>query len=128
MSQSHAKLWVAAVAVAVAAAGCAAADQADVSLTAGDVLVAVPRDVDAQAVAMRDAVLQTRSLNSSADRNEDFYLAVRRNQLDQKWFLSVYLKELSPFGPNPSTLGTMVVRFREQNRPPGTQAAGAPTA
>lgn len=115
MSQSHAKLWVAAVAVAVAAAGCAAADQADVSLTAGDVLVAVPRDVDAQAVAMRDAVLQTRSLNSSADRNEDFYLAVRRNQLDQKWFLSVYLKELSPFGPNPSTLGTMVVRFREQN-------------
>lgn len=114
MRQSHA-LWLGAIAAA-AIAGCATADQANESLNAGDVLVAIPRnDVDASTVAMRDAVLQTRSLSSSADRNEDFYLAIRRNTLDQKWFLSVYLKELSPFGPNPSTLGTKVVRFREQN-------------
>src|ERR1043165_1929280 len=114
MRQSHA-LWLGAIAAAVAA-GCASADQANESLTAGDVLVAIPRDVDAQTVAMRDAALQTRSLSSSADRNEDFFLAIRRNTLEQqKWFLSVYLKELSPFGPNPSTLGTKVVRFREQN-------------
>ena len=113
MRQSYA-LWLGAIAAALA--GCATADQANESLTAGDVLVAIPRnDVDASAVAMRDAVLQTRSLSSSADRNEDFFLAIRRNTLEQKWFLSVYLKELSPFGPNPSTLGTKVVRFREQN-------------
>jgi hypothetical protein len=99
----------------MAAAGCATADQADVSLTTGEVLVAIPRDVDAQSIASRDAVLQTRSMNSSADKNEDFYLAIRKNTLDQKWFLSAYLKELSPFGPNPSTLGTLIVRFREQN-------------
>src|SRR5205823_6342832 len=84
-------------------------------LSSGEVLVAIPRDVDAHTVATRDAALQTRSLSSSADHNEDFFLAVRRNTLDHKWFLSVYLKELSPFGPNPSTLGTRVVRFREQN-------------
>jgi len=29
--------------------------------------------------------------------------------------LTVYIKELAPFGPNPATLGTKVVRFREQN-------------
>jgi hypothetical protein len=100
---------------ALAIAGCATADSPDPSLVAGDVLVPIPRDVDAQAVAMRDAALQTRNLASSADRNEDFYLAIRRNTLDQPWFLSVYLKELSPFGPNPATLGTRIVRFREQN-------------
>jgi Met-zincin len=114
MRQSHA-LWLGAIAAAVAA-GCASADQANESLIAGDVLVAIPRDVDAQTVATRDAALQTRSLSSSADHNEDFFLAIRRNTLEQqKWFLSVYLKELSPFGPNPSTLGTKIVRFREQN-------------
>src|SRR5262249_38683147 len=102
-------------AAAAVATGCAIADQPNESLIAGDVLVAIPRDVDAQTVAMRDAVLQTRSLSSNADHNEDFFLAVRRNTLEQKWFLSVYLKELSPFGPNRSPLGSRVVRFREQN-------------
>lgn len=115
MKQSHAQFWLGAVAALATAAGCATADRAEVSLTAGDVLVAIPREVGAQAVATRDAALQTRSLSSSADRNEDFFLAIRKNTLDKAWFLSVYLKELSPFGPNPSTLGTRVVRFREQN-------------
>ena len=114
MRQSHAPLWVGTIA-ALAIAGCATADSPDQSLVAGDVLVPIPRDVDAQAVAMRDAALQTHNVASSADRNEDFYLAIRRNTLDQPWFLSVYLKELSPFGPNPATLGTRIVRFREQN-------------
>jgi hypothetical protein len=100
---------------ALAIAGCATADAPNESLIAGDVLVAIPRDVDAQAIASRDAALQARNLTSGADRNDDFYLALRRNTLDQPWFLSVYLKELSPFGPNPATLGTRVVRFREQN-------------
>src|SRR5262245_28124493 len=94
--------------VGAAAAGCATADQANEALIAGDVLVAIPRDVDASTVATRDAVLQSRSLAQSADRNEDFYLAVRRNTLDQPWFLTFYIKELSPFGPNPATLGTKV--------------------
>jgi hypothetical protein len=102
---------------ALAIAGCATADAPNESLIAGDVLVAIPRDVDAQAIASRDAALQARNLTSGADRNDDFYLALRRNTLDQPWFLSVYLKELSPFGPNPATLSTRVVRFREQNRP-----------
>ncbi|TMQ19552.1 MAG: hypothetical protein E6J91_06060 [Deltaproteobacteria bacterium] len=112
MRQSFAPFALLALSAVV---GCAAADQTNGSLTAGDVVVAIPRDVDASTVATRDAALQSRSLASSADRNEDFFLAVRRNTLDQPWFLSVYLKELSPFGPNPATLGTKIVRFREQN-------------
>ena len=115
MRRSHAALGLGAIAVLATAAGCATADQADKSLTGDDLLVPIARDVDPDAVATRDAALETRNLSSSADHDEDFYLAIRRNQLDQKWFLSVYLKELSPFGPNPSTLGTLIVRFREQN-------------
>ncbi|HEX3759438.1 MAG TPA: zinc-dependent metalloprotease [Kofleriaceae bacterium] len=114
MRQSHAPLWTGTIA-ALAIAGCATADAPDVSLSSGDALVAIPRDVAPQAIAGRDAALQARNLANSADRNDDFYLAIRRSMLDQKWFLSVYLRELSPFGPNPATLGTRVVRFREQN-------------
>jgi len=101
--------------LAAALAGCASADSQDHSLESDDVLVAIPREVDAATVVTRDAALQSRSLTASADRNDDFYLAVRRNLLDQKWFLSLYLKELAPFGPNPATLGTQIVRFRVQN-------------
>jgi hypothetical protein len=117
MRQSFARPFATIALLSAAVAGCATADQTSGSLLAGDVVVAIPRDVDASVVATRDAALQSRSLASSADRNEDFFLAVRRNTLDQPWFLSVYLKELSPFGPNPATLGTKIVRFREQNRP-----------
>ena len=83
MRQSHAPLWVGTIA-ALAIAGCATADSPDPSLVAGDVLVPIPRDVDAQAIAMRDAALQTCNLASSADRNEDFYLAIRRNPGSQR--------------------------------------------
>jgi hypothetical protein len=107
-------LWVTA-ALGAAADGCATGEPLDESLTTGDVVVPVPRSVDAASVAERAAVIQSRNLASSSGRNDDFYLAVRRSALQEPWFLSVYLKELSPFGPNPATLGTKVVRFREQN-------------
>jgi hypothetical protein len=59
-----------------------------------DLLVSIPREID---------------------EDNDFYLAVRKSALDDRWFWSVYLKDLQPFGPLPITLGTKVVRFREQN-------------
>ena len=114
MRESFAGLAFAAALAGAAVAGCATADQSNESLLTGDAVVAIPRDVDASVLASRSAALQTFKA-SGGDRNEDFFLAVRRNTLDQPWFLSVYLKELSPFGPNPATLGTKVVRFREQN-------------
>jgi hypothetical protein len=99
------------------AAGCATgSDAPDESLLSGDAVVPVARDIEASVLASRSATLQKRGVTRSSNRNnEDFYLAIRRNMLEEQWFLSVYLKELSPFGPNPATLGTKVVRFREQN-------------
>ena len=114
MRPSFARAVFATIALAGAVTGCATADQANESLLAGDVVVAIPRDVDASVLATRSATLQSYK-SSGGDRNEDFFLALRRNTLDQPWFLSVYLEELSPFGPNPATLGTKIIRFREQN-------------
>ncbi len=105
-------------ALSVAVVGCAtdnAANAPDEALLAGDVVVPIARAVNSAALAARGAALQSRNLRSASSRNEDFYLAVRRSALEERWFFSVYLKELSPLGPNPATLGTAVVRFREQN-------------
>jgi hypothetical protein len=92
---------------------------ADEALLSGDVVVPVPKEVSASALAARSSALQQRGAvsmaHSNSSRNDDFYLAIRRSNLQDPWFFSVYLKELSPFGPNPATLGTKVVRFREQN-------------
>lgn len=102
------------IAAAAALAGCASAEAPDESLLTGDSVIAIPREVEPAVIATRSAALDDRRASAS-DRNEDFYLAIRRSALAQPWFLSVYLKELSPFGPSPGTLGTKVVRFREQN-------------
>jgi hypothetical protein len=47
-----------------------------------------------------------------------FYLAIHRRELEGRWFLSGYLKQISVGGPNAlaaSSLGTRVVSFRIQN-------------
>ncbi len=117
MKRTLASLWLAAaITLAGAVAGCATGDVADEALLAGDVIVPVPKDVSASTQAVRSSSLAQRGATYHGQaRNDDFYLAIRRSSLEQTWFFSVYLKELSPFGPNPSTLGTKVVRFREQN-------------
>ncbi len=97
-------------------------DQSDV-LSKGDLLVAIPRDTSAADVAKRTAEMTRFGVGTSvltkkqlrAGPPTDFYLAIRKSALEQKWFWSVYLKELQPFGPSPQTLGTRVVRFRIQN-------------
>jgi aspartate-semialdehyde dehydrogenase len=51
-----------------------------------------------------------------AERPGDtFYLAVRRDALDERWFLSAYLKQLHPGGDAAYSLGTRVVSLRVQN-------------
>ncbi|HEU4412437.1 MAG TPA: zinc-dependent metalloprotease [Polyangiaceae bacterium] len=46
--------------------------------------------------------------------NKSFYLAVRKDALDERWFLSAYLKQYHPEGGGYS-IGTRVVSFRVQN-------------
>ena len=102
------------------AAGCAA--EPDAEAPASDVLlrdhllVPIGRVLDETAAIRKQetlARLAASKLRGGASR--DFYLAIRKSALDQRWFWSVYLKELQPYGPSPESLGTRVVRFREQN-------------
>ncbi|NJM90980.1 MAG: hypothetical protein HC863_01530 [Myxococcales bacterium] len=105
----------------VLAVGCgydgssAPAPSPDPLLLSGDLLIPVQRDLSATALQQRRARLQQRGPVKGSIGNEDFYLAIRRSKLAEKWFLSAYLKELQPYGPYPISLGTLVVRFREQN-------------
>ena len=99
--------------------GCAAAPEepAEGVLLRDDLLVPIPRELDGDAAARRQDTIARLGggdrLRSGPSRT--FYLAVRRSALEQRWFWSVYLKELQPWGPSPGTLGTKVIRFREQN-------------
>lgn len=53
---------------------------------------------------------------SSTVTDENFYLAIRKADLDQPWFLSAYLTQWHPSENLPvRTLGTRVVRFKVQN-------------
>ncbi len=83
-------------------------------LTRDDVMVPIPRTVDAEELAERRSALRRQGMRSLPPGG-DFYLAIRKTALTERWFWSVYLKELHPFGPSPGTLGTRVVRFRVQN-------------
>jgi hypothetical protein len=52
------------------------------------------------------------------DPGTSFYLAIRRSELNQKWFMSAFLKQSHPAGVLNSaagSLGTRVVSFKEQN-------------
>jgi Met-zincin len=83
-------------------------------LTDDALFVAISRDLDSEAMARRSATPLAGGLRMAA-HDDDFYLAVRRSALEEKWFWSVFLKEFQPFGPLPFSLGTKVIRFREQN-------------
>ncbi|MDQ3335651.1 MAG: zinc-dependent metalloprotease [Myxococcota bacterium] len=80
-----------------------------------DLLVAIPRTVDTQEAQARTDQLARVAPHLAPQGSSDFYLAFRKSALQERWFWSVYLKELQPFGPSPGTLGTKVVRFRVQN-------------
>lgn len=72
-------------------------------------LVAIPRATTVEEMVART----TKNLRSNGSGS--FYLAIRRSALGERWFWSTYLEQLQPYGPSPGTLGTRVVRFREQN-------------
>jgi hypothetical protein len=72
-------------------------------------LVAIPRATTASELVART------SKNLRSNGSGSFYLAVRKSALSERWFWSTYLEQLQPYGPSPGTLGTRVVRFREQN-------------
>jgi hypothetical protein len=76
--------------------------------------VAVPRGVSVE--QQRQAEQQLAGAVDNAGTR--FYLAIRRSELGQKWFMSAFLKQNHPGGVAygaASSLGTRVVGFKEQN-------------
>ncbi|MCU1277422.1 MAG: hypothetical protein JWM53_968 [bacterium] len=106
------------------AAGCshpAPQGQSSDVLTHGDPFVAIARTLDADTVAkMQARSAGTRGIESvpSTDSPQAFYLAIKKSELGQRWFLSAFLKQYFPDGVGggaASSLGTRVVTFRVQN-------------
>ncbi|WP_164009375.1 zinc-dependent metalloprotease [Pyxidicoccus trucidator] len=79
-----------------------------------EAFVAIPRAVSAE----QQQQVSQRLAGAVDDARASFYLAIRRNELDKKWFLSAYSKQAHPGGvvyTAATTLGTRVVSFEEQN-------------
>ncbi|MGQ0507770.1 MAG: zinc-dependent metalloprotease [Myxococcaceae bacterium] len=78
--------------------------------------VAVPREMTGSDSSALTQALESNALPASAAANESFYIAINKNELGQKWFLSAYLSQIFPrtFVAG-QTLGTRVVSFRVQN-------------
>ena len=90
----------------------APADALPISLD--EAFVAVPRAVSAE----RKQQVEQQLRGVVDDSGTSFYLAIRRSELGQKWFMSAYLKQNHPGGVlynAASSLGTRVVSFKEQN-------------
>jgi len=103
-----------------ALAGCGDDRDADPDadlLTRGDLLVAIPRQLDEGAAARKQETLARLAPGDirRAGRAQDFYLAVNRQALEQRWFWSVHMQQLQPGGPLPRPLGMKVIRMRPQN-------------
>jgi hypothetical protein len=57
------------------------------------------------------------SLAELPDSSSDFYLAIKRSALSERWFLSAFMKQFYPYNANglgDSSFGTRVVRFEPQ--------------
>lgn len=108
----------------VAACGDDDSPPADVDgpdLTSGADFVAIPRTISRTEAAARQRKLT--EAGAPADRlrsapGQSFYLAIRKNVLGERWFLSAFLEQYFPgqvsFGAATS-LGTKVVSFKIQN-------------
>ena len=102
-------VWIAG-AVALAS-GCDSAPDAappDVISKDGAALVQVGRDAPSQMTGMGAVPV------GISNGNNNFYLAIRKDALGQRWLLSGYVKQLQPFNGD-FTLGTRVVTFSVQN-------------
>ncbi len=86
-------------------------------LAAQQDFVEVPRTSPQDVATARQAVASGPVVLQEGDHN--FYLAVRKDSLSQRWFLSAYTKQWFPgdvaFGFADFTLGTRVISFKQQN-------------
>jgi hypothetical protein len=93
----------------------------EVSPLDGKSFVAIPRRVDSDTTAKRQQALALAHAPMKRQRaagSTDFYLAIHKDVLDQRWFLSAFLEQYFPGavgGGAARSLGTRVVSFEVQN-------------
>jgi hypothetical protein len=98
------------------------------SLAAGDDFVSVQKTSTGQVAATRtggndtDRSRDRPDLLGTPPSSEDFYIAIRKSSLAERWFLTAYIKQYHPdFGQAAAggrlgtSLGTRVVSFETQN-------------
>jgi hypothetical protein len=91
------------------------------NLLNGQSFVAIERDGAPTALEAREALKGIGVIQSaliSPDGPQNFYLAVRRADLDKRWFLTAYVRDIFPGAVNggaASELDLRVVTFRQQN-------------
>lgn len=84
----------------------------------GGAFVAVPRTLTAETQQRLREGLGQSVAALKGDASETFYLAIRKSELGQRYFLSAYLKQHFPgemYGGQATSLGTRVVSFQVQN-------------
>ncbi|MFP2905664.1 zinc-dependent metalloprotease [Pyxidicoccus sp. 3LFB2] len=108
-------------ALALLSTGCSEGTKAPDSpapLVLEGAIVAVPRELAADSVQRLREGLGASATALQGDAPETFYLALRKSELGQRWFMSVYLKQNYPedlAGNGGSSLGVRVVSFQQQN-------------
>jgi hypothetical protein len=108
-------------ALAMLSAGCSEdAKEADgpAPLALEGDIVAVPRELTPDTVHQLREGLGSAASALQAHTPETFYLALKKSELGQRWFMSAYLKQNYPedlAGAGGSSLGIRVVSFQQQN-------------
>lgn len=118
MNRTHSAALGALLMSGVLAGGCAQTDEtripADALLT-GETFVSIPKPAEDTGLIQQAA---TSAPIISPAKGDDFYLAIKKTELGNKWFLSAFMKQFYPDNVNMAAaraLGTRVVSFKVQN-------------
>jgi hypothetical protein len=108
------KKTITAAVLAAVVGGCSSGDARSDSRTLG----AAPSFDAPFLIVERKGEEEGIRVRSGGQKNESFYVAIKRSELDKKWFLSAFMKQFHPgavdYGAARS-LGTRVVSFKIQN-------------
>src|SRR5436190_5940840 len=94
--------------------GCASTDQGDIpqdALTTGESFVPIAKTSNEKIALVRSSGLFANSVINPVN-GSDFYLAIKKTELEKQWFLSGYLKQYYPLDVDlgaARSLGTRVV-------------------
>ncbi len=98
--------------------GCDEGAKAPAPLVLEGPIVAVPRELSPDSVQRLREGLGGATSALQADSPETFYLALKKSELGQRWFMSAFLKQNFPEavgGNGGVSLGVRVVAFQQQN-------------